>query len=160
MARLIPSDPARGRLPIATAGLTLTAVDPGPVAWTRRDVPAPGRAVASDGAEGARRLWCGRGQALVLGGRAGAGDVDVSDGWTVLRLDGAAWREVLSRLTPLDLRGLGPGMTARTMLGHMTAQITPVADEAVEVMVMRSMTGTAVEEIAEAMARVQHRQEG
>ena len=152
MARLIATDPARGRLPVEAGGMTLTLADPGRIGWVRDGVPEAGRVEARDGV---RRLWCGGGQALVLG--PGDEGVDVSDGWTVLRLDGAGWRDALARLTPLDLRGFGEGRTARTVIGHMTAQITPVGDAAVEVMVMRSMTRTAVDEIAHAMRLVAER---
>ena len=86
----------------------------------------------------------------------GAAVIDQTDAYAVARLEGSDVREVLARLTPLDIRPghFGTGRTARTLLGHMTAQITPVGPEAFEVMVFRSMAGTLVHDLTRAMGFV------
>ena len=81
---------------------------------------------------------------------------DQSDGWAVMRLEGAGARDVLARLCPLDLRApvFKRGHTARSLLGHMNASITRVGVNAFEIMVFRSMANTAVHELNEAMKSV------
>jgi len=159
VARLIALSPFGDALPFEEGGVAVTEVDPGPVTLVERlkagtapkDMPRPGevRVVA-----GARWLWCGPGRALVLGeAPEGPGAlVDQSDAWAVARLDGPGSRDVLARLTPLDLRPgvFGEGRTARTLLGHMTGQITPLGPDAYELMVFRSMAGTLVHDLRRA----------
>ena len=124
---------------------------------------APNRCLGTDDA---RLIWSGRAQALWIadvppapGLAQQAALVDQSDGWCVLWLEGAGAADVLARLCPLDLAPaiFGPGHTARSMLWHMTAQITWRPD-GYEIMVFRSMAETAVHEIAQAMRQVAARQ--
>ncbi|MEO0915469.1 MAG: sarcosine oxidase subunit gamma family protein [Pseudomonadota bacterium] len=122
--------------------------------------PAAGEVVE---VKAGRALSVGPGQALILGAAAtckGAAVVDQSDAWTVTALDGAGAREVLARVTPLDLRdkALPEGSTARTLIGHMTASITRVGPYRYELMVFRSMTETLLEELERAMRGVAARQ--
>ncbi len=121
--------------------------------------PAPNRCV---GKEGARLIWSGRAQALWLGATAPAQGlaqqaalVDQSDAWYVLRLEGDRVEDVLARLCPLDLAPalFKPGHTARSLVGHMSAQITRLRT-GFEVMVYRSMAQTAVHEVIQAMRSV------
>lgn len=112
-------------------------------------LPGPGEALAGDGM---RALWCGPGQALVMGdcpALSGAATVDQSDAFAALRIEGSAARDVLARLTPLDVRAglFVEGQTARSLIGLMTGQITPMAPDAFEVMVFRSMAGTLFHEV-------------
>ncbi len=126
--------------------------------------PAAGR--VAGGAGGLRAIWSGRGQALVMAEAPGdlAGELaillkgkaavtDQSDAWTTLALQGRDVRRVLARLTPLDLRPatFGRGQTARSTLVHMMAVITCTAADRFEIMVMRSMTQSAVHDITRAM---------
>ncbi|MDJ1007966.1 MAG: sarcosine oxidase subunit gamma family protein [Paracoccaceae bacterium] len=175
MARLIAKGPFDGVLPLEEGAVRVSAVDPGPITFVRplhgqdeavsaalekatgAALPAPGTVATG---RSARALWCGPGAALVLGAAVedlpGAAIVDQSDGWAVARVEGADASAVLARLTPLDLRpaGFGAGQTARTLLGHMTAQITPVGENAFEVMVFRSMAESFVHELRRAMGFV------
>lgn len=120
--------------------------------------PAPGRVETG---QGARLVWAGREQAFLIGDHPDSslsahGCVsDQTDGWAALVLTGTQAADVLARLTPLDLRpvSLGPGQTARSLLGHMIAHVTPVAD-GFEILVWRSMARTAVHEIEAAMKGV------
>ena len=88
--------------------------------------------------------------------------VDQSDAWAVVRLDGTGAREVLARLTPLDLREghFKRGHTARSELAHMPAAITRIGARAYQVMVFRAMAGTLVHEMRVAMQGVAARAGG
>ena len=121
--------------------------------------PAPNR---TTGKEGARMVWSGRAQALWIGTTAPAPGlaqqaalVDQSDAWCVLRLEGDRVEDVLARLCPLDLAPalFKRGHTARSLIGHMSAQITRLP-AAFELMVYRSMAETALHELIQAMQSV------
>lgn len=120
--------------------------------------PEPGETLENGGT---RILWAGRAQALLAGpapatelGHHGA-VVDQTEGWAGLRLGGTGAAQVLARLCPLDLRGKAfpPGRTARSLMGHMNAQITAF-EGGFELLVMRSMVRTAAHEIEQAMRSV------
>lgn len=121
--------------------------------------PAPNRAVGS----GARAVWCGMGQALILGAEcpdlAGAACVDHTDAWAIVRIDGVDAAAILARLTPIDLResSFKRGHTARTLVGHMTASITRLGHQTFEVMVMRSMAATLVHDVTQAAGNMSAR---
>ncbi len=173
MARLIAKTPCDGLLPVEIGELTLAERDPGHLTalspmkggHERADralkaaigtgFPAPGQ--SAKGREGARVLWFGVSHALVMGPKVeavdGAALTDQSDGWCVIELKGPGARDVLARLTPIDLRpnAFAKDATARTLLGHMSASITRTGDDAYLILVYRSMAGTAVEEITRAM---------
>lgn len=177
MARLIALSPCAGLLPVTAGTVTLTEADPGqmtsvaPLAGKTDEVakvleaafgfafPAPNM---SHSGTGARILWAGRGRALLIGapppdGLSGlAALVDQSDGAAVVQIAGAGVRDVLARLVPLDLRprAFAEGATARSLVGHMTAQITRTGDESFEIMVMRSMAATLVHDLTQAMAGI------
>lgn len=178
VARLLSLTPTDGLgLPLEAGGVRLTAPDPG-----RLTLVAPFRgqqgavSAALDRALGlglpgpgetrtagaARAIWFGRGQVMVMGPDISPGLLDgiaavtdQSDGWSCLRLEGLGAAEVLARLTPLDLRGaaLPTGATARTLLGHMVTSLTRTGPDILDLLVFRSMTGTAVHEITTAMTR-------
>lgn len=119
--------------------------------------PKPGR---STGKEGARAIWSGVGQALVLGPALdpieGAAISDQSDAWTCVALEGQGARDVLARLCPLDLRpeAFKRGHAARSLLGHMSAVILRTGENRYALMVFRSMAGTLLHELEEAMTGV------
>ena len=121
--------------------------------------PAPLR---STGKDGARLIWFGQNLTMVLGALDGAklagiaAVTDQSDGWVVLRLEGADAEGTLARLTPLDLRlsVFKRGHTARSELQHMMASITRTGANSFDIMVMRSMARTAVHDLTEAAKRV------
>ncbi len=170
MADLIALSPAEGLLPKTIGAVTLTEVDLGPVtlvapfkgqkkatsdtlkAGTGVGFPNPCRMLGSD----PRVLWCGKGQALVMGAKCpdlpGAACVDHSDAWACVRIDGQGVEDVLARLCPVDLRAatFKRGHTARTLIAHMTASVTRVGANAFEVMVFRSMAGTLVHDLTRA----------
>jgi sarcosine oxidase subunit gamma len=124
-------------------------------------LPDPGRTARAGDVE---IRWAGRAQTLLIGpeewrpveGLAAHGALtDVSDVHARMTLSGLAAPDILARLVPLDLRParFPPGATAKTMLGHMTAQITALPD-GVEIMVMRSYARSAAHEVEIAMRRV------
>ena len=174
MASLVEMTPCRGMAPVTIGSVTLSELLPGaitslsPLKGASLEVlkqahgmafPASNRAT---GKATARAVWSGRGQAMLVGPApapelAGAfAMTDQSDAWAVLRLDGAGWRDVLARLTPLDLRdsAFKRGHTARSLLGHMNMSLTRTGTDVVEIMVFRSMAETAVHELTQAMTGV------
>jgi sarcosine oxidase subunit gamma len=176
MARLIATTPCAGLLPRTIGTVVLTEIELGKVtlvapfkgqektvsealkATIGVGFPAPNRCVGMD----PRALWCGMGQALVIGTACPelpAACVDQSDAWAALRIDGANAVAVLARLTPIDLRAsvFKRGHTARTLIGHMTGGITRLGAQSYEVMVMRSMAATLVYEFEQAAENVDAR---
>ena len=169
MAELIPTLATDGHLPLEIGGMVLEDAQPEAITWVahfNRKKAAVKRALGGfpDAGEvievkAGRALSVGPDQALVLGAPVaceGAAVVDQSDAWTVVALDGAGARDVLARLTPLDLRdvALAEGRTARTLIGHMTASLTRVGPYRYEIMVFRSMTDTLLHELERAMKQV------
>lgn len=169
MVRLVAKSATEGLLPVQHGGTVLTGVEPAAISCVMPQAggdpavfksavgapfPGPNR---TTGKEGARAIWTGPDQAMVVG--HAIGDLkgyavsDHSDGWTILRLDGDESETVLARLVPVDLRRhvFKRGHTARTMLGHMTVSLTRVGDRRFDIMVFRSMTRTAIHELDVAM---------
>jgi sarcosine oxidase subunit gamma len=122
-------------------------------------LPAPNRATGKDGA---RALWFGRDMALLMGPVPDpalvryAALTDQSDAWAVVQLEGKGARDVLARLTPLDLRPdvFETGHTARSDLQHMMVSITRVGEEAYMIMVFRGFAETLVHDLKTAMQGV------
>ena len=81
---------------------------------------------------------------------------DVSDGWCIVDISGPEVRDVLARVTPLDMRSKSfkTGMTQRSMLMHMQASISCLGKSHFRVMVFRSMALTVVHDLAVAMESV------
>jgi methylglutamate dehydrogenase subunit D len=125
-------------------------------------LPKPNR---STGKEGARCIWFGRGEALLMGPAPDASlnkhgaVVDISDAWSVALLEGPAAVDVLARLVPADLRDsqLKRGHSIRTQVFHMAASITRLGPEKFMILVFRSMAGTLVHDLKAAMAAVASR---
>ncbi|WP_428543612.1 sarcosine oxidase subunit gamma [Profundibacter sp.] len=121
--------------------------------------PAAERAT---GKEGARCVWFGLDQAMLIGPAPDArlsdfaAVVDQSDGWAVLRLQGPKAEEVLARLVPVDMRAahFKRGQTARTQLRHLQVSITRIGAMVFQIMVMRSMAKTLVDDLEGAMRLV------
>jgi sarcosine oxidase subunit gamma len=179
VAELKAKTPGAGLLPLTIGAVTLEEVDAGALtlmsafgdgsALSRAleaahgmAFPAPNR---STGKEGARCVWFGPGQALLMGPGATASlaehgaIVDQSDAWCVVTLGGAAAADVLARLVPVDLRGAAfkRGHTVRTLLGHMSASVTRVGSDRFMILVFRSMAATLVHDLDGAMAAVASR---
>ena len=120
--------------------------------------PAAGRAT---GKAGARCMWFGQDQAVLLGPEPDASlsehaaVVDQSDAWVALRLTGAQGAEVLARLVPVDLREahFKRGHAIRTQALHVSVSIRREADGFV-IMAFRSMADTLVHEVKQAMVAV------
>lgn len=167
MASLVAKTPAQGLLPVEIGTCRLSETSYEAITWIapydgKADavakaiglpIPQPGR-MTGDGPQ--KALWVGPGQALILGQPVapdGAAHADQSSGWTVLALTGPDARDVLARVTPLDLRdsAFPETRTARTLVGHMTASLTRIAPDTYEIMVFRSMAKTAVHELERAM---------
>jgi len=121
--------------------------------------PAAGESLSHGGV---RLHWAGRATAFLMGAappeglRTSAALTDQSDGWAGLRLEGPGSAEVLARLVPLDLRmaRFAPGRAARTPVNHMQALILRAGAEVFDIHVFRSMAGTAVHELTQAMRGV------
>ncbi|WP_270728506.1 sarcosine oxidase subunit gamma [Shimia sp. Alg240-R146] len=183
MADLIAETPCAGLLPVKAGGVTLSEVDAGAMtslapfkgqekalsgalkAAHGMTFPAANRAT---GKGGARAIWFGQGQAMLIGPECDAAlgslaaITDQSDAWAVVRLDGAGAEDVLARLAPVDLRvaAFKRGHTARTMMQHLMVSITRVGDNAFQIMAFRSMAVTLVHELETAMKGVAARGAG
>ena len=183
MAELLAKSPCDGLLPVTHGSVTLSEMDmthltsvapykgrDADVSDTLRQVhgmafPAPNRAT---GKEGARAVWFGREQALLIGPSpdaalsANAAVSDQSDAWALVRLEGADCEDVLARLVPVDLRQsvFKRGHTVRTQLQHMTVSITRTGDNAFLIMTFRSMAKTLVHDLETAMQGVAARGTG
>ncbi|MBV1868783.1 MAG: sarcosine oxidase subunit gamma [Marinosulfonomonas sp.] len=175
MVELIAKSPCEGLLPLTVGGCSLAEVLPAaitsitPARGQEKLVsaalkkshgvafPAPGRATGKDGA---RCIWFGPGQAVLLGPAVapikGAALSEQSDGWAVMRLSGANATDALARLVPIDLRAatFKRGHTARTLLFHVSVSITRTGANAFDIMVFRSMAATAVHELGVALRSV------
>lgn len=167
MPSLIDRSPAADILPVTIGQATLEEVHVDAITWVApygdlREI-APGLAMPKPNQTTAnadtRAIWVGAGQALVLGNPVWPGDAavtDQSDGWTIARLRGDRARDILARVTPLDLRDAAfpNGATARTLLGHMTASVTRIDAATYDLMVFRSMAQTLVHDMTRAMRGV------
>ena len=178
MARLAVTPPALPPLPEIAGGTRLSAPDHG-----RLTLIAPRRgakdatsealkaahgmafpaACRATGRGKARCLWWGHGpQAMLIGPApdrrlaAHAGLTDQSDGWAALHLDGPAARDVLARVTTIDLRptAFRRGRVARTGLREMPAALWRSGEDRYELFVMRSMAGSAAEDVLGALRAV------
>lgn len=115
-------------------------------------LPAPGARVISDEGE---CLWFGLDQYMLIGTApspllAGTATLtDQSDAWVSVLLEGPLARDVLARLTPLDLRdtAMPEGATARSEIAHMLGSLTRVAPQGYRLMVFRSMAETLLHEL-------------
>jgi sarcosine oxidase subunit gamma len=175
VADLIARTPFEGILPLQFGSTTATELDFGAVTSVapfrgRADevskalektvgvaLPEAGR---TSGSDGVRIIWAGMGQYFVLGARPaplpGAAVTDQTDAWASLKLEGSDAREVLARLVPIDL---GPevfsvGHAARTLLGHMNCILMRPEAARYDIMVFRSMAGSAAHELERAMRMV------
>lgn len=177
MVELVAKTPCAGLLPLEIGGVTAREAAPGAMTaiapYKGQDkalsealkaahgmaAPAPNRAT---GKEGARALWFGQRMILLMGPAPDEGLArhaalsDQSDGWAVVRLEGAGARDVLARLVPIDLRddAFRRGHTARTDLRHMMASLTRVGEEAWQIMVFRAFAETLVHDLKTAMQAV------
>ena len=180
MVELIAKTACEGMLPITHGSVTLSEVTPDRVtsvsaykgqekalsmALTTSNgiaMPAPNR---STGGVKLRAIWVGPNQAFFVGEKL-SGDLsglasvtDQSDAWAIVRLEGVHALDVLTRLTPIDLRPsvFKKGHTAKTDLMHMMASITKTGANAFEIMVFRSMAETLVHDLTTAMTSVSAR---
>ena len=170
MTRLVAQTPCAGLLPLEIGTVRITEAEPGPlhliapfdgqskvVSAALKDalgagLPAPNRSIAK---EGTRTLWVAPGQALLIGAEPPdlpcAAVSDQSDAYTVVEIASADAVEVLARLVPVDLKAMKRGHTARTLIGHMTGSVTRLGADRFELMVFRSMAGSLVHDLTEAM---------
>ena len=176
MGELKAITPCEGLLPLAMGAATLEEVDLGCLTSLSpfgdasalsgalekahgMVLPKPNR---STGKAGARCIWFGRGEVLLIGPvpQTGLGDhaalVNVSDAWVCVQLSGAASVDVLARLVPVDLRVavFKRGHTVRTQVMHMAASITRTGPQTFQILVFRSMAVTLVHDLKRAMAVV------
>lgn len=172
MPDLIAS-PALDAAPVILAGVTLASLDTGPITrlTIRRGHQADGAealnsahgmgfpaANRATGREGARALWAGPGQALLIGPEPDPRLaqsftlVDQTDAYAGLTLEGLAARDILARLTPLDLReaGFRRGFSMLSLLGHIPLSLTRTTAQRFLLLVPRSMASSAFHDLAEA----------
>jgi sarcosine oxidase subunit gamma len=177
VVELSANTPCAGLLPIAAEGCKLSEVVPAAMTLlspykgkekllSAAQKVAHGMAFAapnrSTGKAGARCVWFGHGQGMLIGPAPDkslaryAAVVDQSDGWAVVRLEGVAAVDVLARLTSLDLRDsqFKRGQTARSEMHHMMVSITRVGNQAFDIMAFRSMAKTLVHDLEGAMVSV------
>ncbi len=175
MADLIATSAFQALLPLEIGGITATeesfdaitsvaplrgqtaAVSAAMEAQIGLALPAIGRMVQSDKASLA---WAGHGQFFLFGVDPGpipgAAQTDQTDAWACLLIDGLGARDVLARLTAIDLRpaAFEIGHAARAQLGHMNALIIRTCENSYRLMVFRSMAETLAHEIGQAMRSV------
>ena len=177
MAELIAKSPCEGLLPIECGGVTLSELPSMPItsvmAHKGREkalsqalkdahgmaLPQPNRMT---GREGARAVWFGPGQVMLIGPGPNAAlaehaaVTDQSDAWATVRLEGAGCEDVLARLVPLDVRRhrFKRGHAARSQLQHMNVSLARVGDNAFLIMAFRSMASTLVHDLETAMKGV------
>jgi heterotetrameric sarcosine oxidase gamma subunit len=175
VARLIEITPCAGLLPKIAGSMVLSEL---PFARMTSVAPFKGKSRALGAALKAmglgwpdpgqsRRsgdaaiLWSGMDQAFLIGPDpaplAGlAALTDQSDGWARIRLKGPGAEAALARLVPLDLRPgvFAEGQVARTGLNHMMLLIARSGPDSFDLMVFRSMAGSAVHELHQSMEAV------
>ncbi len=171
MARLTARSPCAGLELARGEHCELSGIDYGPITSVapfkgrRQEVSKALKAAIGTGLPAANRVignsairvvWSGLDQAFVLGASvapAGAAVTDQSDAWACLALSGQGSVDVLARLTPLDLRErrFRRGHAARSLLGQMPCVFLRPGALRYELLVFRSMAGTAVQELACAM---------
>ena len=173
MAKLMETSPCAGKLPKTIGTVTLSEVDQAPLAIVQpfkgqadatgaalgQELPKVGR---STGKAGSRVIWFGKETYLTQGflpeasASAHAAVSDQSDSWAVVALQGDDAEAVLTRLVPVDLRGktFKRGHTCRTRVEHMNASITRLGEKSFQIMVFRSMAGTLIHDLEQAMAHV------
>ena len=179
MVELKETSPCAGLLPLEIGSVTLEEMLPGrltslaPIGAASEMAaaletahgcgwPKPNR---STGKDGARCIWFGRNEALLIGPAPDAAlskhgaVVDQSDAWAVVSLQGQGAVDVLARLVPVDLRDVAfkRGHTVRSQIMHMNGSITKLGSDHFMLMVFRSMAGTLVHDLKAAMAAVASR---
>lgn len=147
-ARLTSVAPFRGKT--RALGAALKAMGLG---W-----PGPGRSCQG---KDAAILWSGMDQAFLIGADPApleglAALTDQSDGWARMRIKGAGAEAALARLVPLDLRAhvFAEGQVARSGLNHMMLHLRRSGADSFDLMVFRSMAGSAAHELHQAMEAV------
>ncbi len=177
MDKLIAKSPCADLLPLTVGSVTLSEEDAGAITSVApfkdrkkalsdamksahgMTYPAANRAT---GKSGARAVWFGHSQAMLMGPMPDASlskfaaVVDQSDAWAAVRLEGDGAEDVLARLVPVDVRGphFRRGHTARSLLFHMTASITRVGEKSFQIMVFRSLAKSLVHDLKRAMEGV------
>lgn len=177
MASLNPRSAAHGLVPLAHGQASLSEAPEAPI-WAimpyrgqegdassalalAQGLPLPETGGTS--IEGALRIaWSGLDQWLMLGAEPDASLArhaalcDQSNAWCHLVLDGGAAQDVLARLMPIDLslKACPEGQARRSLLGHMACVLLRSGPERFELLVFRSMAGTAVHELERAMRMV------
>ena len=177
MAELVAKSPCAGLLPLEIGAAKVSEEDLGvltsvmPYKGQEKPLsaalqaahgmafPAPNRAT---GKAGARAVWFGRDQALLMGPAPEtalaehAALADQSDAWAAVRLEGDAAEAVLARLVPVDLRTsvFKRGHTLRSQVAHMAGSVTRVGEKAFLILVFRSMAATLVHDLKTAMEAV------
>lgn len=183
MVDLMEKSPCDGLLPVQHGGVTLSEVE-----MTRMTSLAPfkgqdkslsvalkkahGMALPgvnrATGKDGARAIWFGQAQVMLIGPDADASlaaygaMTDQSDAWALVRLEGVGSEDVLARLVPVDVRQstFKRGHTARTQLQHLMISLTRTGDNAFLIMAFRAMAKTLVHDLETAMQGVAARGDG
>lgn len=176
VVELKETSPCAGLLPVTVGGVTLEEMSVGAItslsaqgdpakmsaALEKAHGMALPKANRSTGKDGARCIWFGLREALLIGPEPDpsmaphGAVVDQTDAWAVVSLKGPAAVEVLARLVPVDLRDgvFKRGHTLRAPLMHMHGSLTKLGPDHFMIMVFRSMAGTLVHDVKGAMAAV------
>jgi sarcosine oxidase subunit gamma len=74
---------------------------------------------------------------------------DQTGAFAIVELQGRAIDQALARLVPLDLRlsAFPVHTTHRTLIGHMPGSVTRMAEDRIELAVMRSMADTLIHDL-------------
>ena len=175
MVKLVSKSPVDGIVPLEINGLSLTEIVPEQVtsvapyagqesaasealtALIGAGIPAPNR---STGREGARVVWTGAGQAMVIGPVVDpslaqhAALTDQSDAWVVLEVSGPDCRLALERICPIDLHpdAFAVNAVARTVMEHMSAIIWRKGENEFRLCSARSSAGSFVHAVENSIA--------
>ena len=173
MAEDLPMTPAFTDEPsLDLAGTTLRPCLPtgwvavAPFRGMERDVeevlgaPLPPPGTWRDGTHG-EVYWAGKDTWIVAGLAAAAGEAllpfalvaEQQSAWAGIATTGRAVRDVLARLTPLDIRQFGSGDVALTEIAHMRGLLIGRRN-GVDVLVPRSCADTLAREMTDALRRV------
>ena len=128
-------------------GLAMAQINGGP---TESGPPTLGSVIDGD----ATLLWTGPGQWLAVSAALGpeallaqleerlsSGDATISDlsyARTVLRVRGAAWKDLLAKGCPADIDAMVPGDCVASLLSHFTVVIHCLGADSADVYVFRS----------------------
>jgi sarcosine oxidase subunit gamma len=81
---------------------------------------------------------------------------DQSDAWVILRMSGGSIEDIITRLSPIDVRlkAFKSGDVVRTSLMHVNVTLHRVGTDTIDVYGFRSMAKTLCHELTQALSTV------